>query len=239
LLVTLIRTNITAMFQSVAKTDLAKVYEGQILLRSRRLRSALSRIPEEAFQQRKLFFNREQTGILVKKSVKPKDEDPLAALQKNPMMDPSSMMKGQAAMLFTNIYFIGMYSVIDYLYSGFVTAKLPFLLTRGWKGMFQAAIDLPNLEVSYVSSSSWYILVIFGINGISSILFGPGASMNMMQQDPVMMAASQNQQQPQMFGHDPTKVFVAEKDALALVQHRWDAEDSLKRLSRTVKKKPQ
>jgi hypothetical protein len=40
-------------------------------------------------------------------------------------------MKGQAAMLLTNLYMIVLYNVVDHAFSGFIAAKLPFSLFRG------------------------------------------------------------------------------------------------------------
>jgi hypothetical protein len=38
--------------------------------------------------------------------------------------------------------------------------------------MFQAGIDLQALDVSYVSSMSWYILTLTGLRGINSLVLG-------------------------------------------------------------------
>ncbi len=99
----------------------------------------------------------------------------------NPMMDPSNMggmMKGQVAMILNNIYMIFLYHGIEHFFSGFIAAKLPFSLTRGslhtffsskigFKTMFQAGIDLSDLEVSYISSSSWFLINFTGMAGMS------------------------------------------------------------------------
>jgi len=200
------------------------------------LRACANRLPAEAFLRRKLFLNHPQTGLLTKKSQKPKSQEGLAGMQ-NPMMDPSNMggmMKGQAAMLISNVYFVALYNTIDFLFSGFIAAKLPFMLTRGWKGMFQAGIDLPHLEVTYVSSSSWYLLIFTGLREVNTVLFGPGSNINMMASDPVMASvATQGQGGGGMFT-DPTKQYVAEKESLQLREHDWDCQDSLKRLLKSV-----
>lgn len=41
--------------------------------------------------------------------------------------------------------------------------------------MTQRGVDLANLDVSYVSSLSWYFLVMFGMNDLYSLILGDGA----------------------------------------------------------------
>ena len=50
---------------------------------------------------------------------------------------------------------------ISHFFHGFVLVKVPFIITIGFKQMFQRGIDLSTLKTSYVSSVSWYFLVLF------------------------------------------------------------------------------
>ena len=52
---------------------------------------------------------------------------------------------------------------VSHFLHGFVLVKVPFPLTIGFKHMFQRELDLSTLETSYVSSLSWYFLVMFGL----------------------------------------------------------------------------
>lgn len=65
-----------------------------------------------------------------------------------------------------------MMQTIQHFFSGFVLLKVPFPLTKGFKGMFQRGVDLPTLDVSYVSSVSWYFLVMYGMRGVLRLIIG-------------------------------------------------------------------
>jgi len=202
------------------------------MLRSRRLRANGNKIPEDAFERRKAFYTHAEHGLLTKKSKPTQNQEAvIPGMVQNPLMDPNNMgpmMKGQAAMIFSQIYLIVLYNIIDHFFSGFVAAKLPFALTRGFKGMFQHGIDLPSLEVSYVSSSSWYLLIFSGLRELSVALLGAGANIPMGPGMTPGMAGGM--QQPQMFSQDPAKGFLAEKENVQMTQHDWICADSLKRL---------
>jgi len=232
----LIRTHLFGALFGASSPTLEKIYDDQITQRVRRLQQNGNRLSRTAFLSRKEFFNHNETGLLTKKAIKPPTPEGMPELGANPMMDPSNMggmMKGQVAMILNNIYMVMMYSGIEHFFSGFIAAKLPFSLTRGFKMMFQAGIDLNDLEVSYISSSSWYLLNFTGMASINEILLGPKSDINISQMSMPMMST-------QPGAPDPYKAFATLKQNLAIREHKWDAEDSLERLigKPIVKAKP-
>lgn len=224
----LIRTYFFHALFGPSPPTLEKVYDDQICQRVRRLQQNGNRITKGAFLARREFYNHPKEGLLTKKAKKPKPiEGVPEGLGNNPLLsDPSNMggmMKSQFAMIFNNVYMIVLYGAIENFFSGFIAAKLPFSLTRGFKMMFQAGIDLNDLEVSYISSSSWYLLNFTGMNGVNEVLLGPKADINVSQMSMPIM-------QTQQGAVDPVKLFSNHKESLAIRDHKWDAKDCLKRL---------
>ncbi|PON33055.1 hypothetical protein PanWU01x14_355990 [Parasponia andersonii] len=112
--------------------------------------------------------------------------------------------------------------------------------------MLQNGIDLSTVDVSYVSSRSWYFLNLFGLRGLFSLILGEENAMD----------DTQRMMQMGGFGFDPTKIIRntimsndrdthkattatataaaaatatnnilrnlgAEKDSLDIIQHEW------------------
>ena len=96
----------------------------------------------------------------------PEDDDPMSAMMNNPM----GMLQGNMAFMVQNMV---MMQGIQHFFSGFILLKIPFSLTAGFKNMFQRGLaDLPDLDPSYVSSVSWYFLVMYGLRSFFRLAVG-------------------------------------------------------------------
>lgn len=73
----------------------------------------------------------------------------------------TGMMKYNFAFLALNG---GLAYLISYLFSDSVVGKTPFPLTRTFKSILQRGVEVPNLDVSYISALSWYFLILFTAN---------------------------------------------------------------------------
>ncbi|XP_039049710.1 ER membrane protein complex subunit 3-like [Hibiscus syriacus] len=72
--------------------------------------------------------------------------------------------------------------------------------------MLQNGIDLSAVDVSYVSSRSWYFLNLFGLRGLFSLILGEENATD----------DTQRMMQMSGFGFDPSKSLSTEKDGLEL-----------------------
>jgi hypothetical protein len=88
-----------------------------------------------------------------------------------------TMMDSQTAMFSSMKGTIGMAATmmlqmawVNYFFSGFILAKVPFPLTQKFRGMMQNGVDMENLDVRYVSGLSFYFLIMFGMNELQNIL---------------------------------------------------------------------
>ena len=159
-----------------------------------------------------------------------------------------NMMQGNFAMMVPQMVMMG---IVNYFFSGFVlgararsrlrpaspsfaraplragAGKIPFPLTPSFKGMLQRGIQLATLDTAYVTSMSWYFLVMFGMRGLYSIVLGANSETDdtkIMQQQ-MGMGGAQPGQQPDM-----GKIFQTEAENLQLVDHNFrlaGAEDRL------------
>jgi len=94
------------------------------------------------------------------------DDDPMSSA----MMNPLNMLKGNMAFMVQNMV---MMQGIQHFFSGFILLQVPFPLSIGFKHMFQRGLaDLPDLAPSYVSSVSWYFLVMYGLRSFFQLAIG-------------------------------------------------------------------
>ena len=88
------------------------------------------------------------------------------------LMNPASMLDGMKGQMVFMVQNMVMMQGISHFFKGFVLVKVPFPLTNGFKMMFQRGLDLSTLETSYVSSVSWYFLVMFGLRAFFWLAIG-------------------------------------------------------------------
>lgn len=131
------------------------------MIRARLLRENGKYLTTQAFAMRRHFFNNADTGYFKTQKRQPVSPNSSAML--------SDMVKGN----FINVLpmvFIGGW--INWMFSGFVTTKVPFPLTLRFKPMLQRGVELASLDAAWVSSASWYFLNVFGLRSIYTLVLG-------------------------------------------------------------------
>lgn len=99
--------------------------------------------------------------------------------------------------------------------------KLPFSLTERFKQITQQGIGVPNLDTSFVSSGSWYMIAQMGLMKLLSVFMQGSAAgeyqkMMQMQMGP---AAGMMQQQGAPQGWMAKKAFADEKNNLSVCRY--------------------
>lgn len=153
------------------------------------------------------------------------------------MPDPMAMMgpmKGQFAFMAQNMV---MMQGIGYFFSGYVLVKVPIPLTTGFKGMFQRGLDLSTLETSYVSSVSWYFLVMFGLRAFFKLVIEGDGTTQKEHMEASMIHADMgytmngNPNGPMNKSKfDPAKAIRTEIENLDLCKHKSILDDADRRL---------
>lgn len=206
-LVGIIRHYVSLLITSQKKVELTQVQDSQVLIRSRMLRENGRYISKQGFYMRRHYFNNEENGYF-------KTQKRSAPAQ-TAMPDPSmmtEMLKGNVTNVLPMVVIGGW---INWMFSGFVTTKVPFPLTLRFKPMLQRGIELVSLDAAWVSSASWYFLNVFGLRSIYALVLGENnaADQSRLMQDQMSGAAMS-------MPMDPKVAFKAEWEALEISTHK-------------------
>ena len=208
-LVGVFRSSLRKYLKNDRAQDADKIMHMGRINRAKRLRTNAKYVPREGFEIRKSYLADKDKGILRQKVEIDHTKNPMLNGNPNFMMD---MMKGQ---VFTMLPHIFMMTFVSYVFSGFVLVQIPFPLTDAFRPMLQRGVDIASLDVSYVSSLSWYFLVSFGMNSLYELILGPGnQTLNPMQAQMGMAAGGGA---PQQF--DPNAPYTREADGLEIMRH--------------------
>ncbi|XP_050525220.1 ER membrane protein complex subunit 3 isoform X2 [Daktulosphaira vitifoliae] len=211
-LVGVIRHYVSLLITSQKKVEITQVQDSQVLIRSRILRENGRYISKQGFYMRRHYFNNDENGYF--KTHK------RSAPAQTAMPDPSmmtEMLKGNVTNVLPMVVIGGW---INWMFSGFVTTKVPFPLTLRFKPMLQRGIELVSLDAAWVSSASWYFLNVFGLRSIYTLVLGENnaADQSRLMQDQMSGAAMS-------MPIDPKIAFKAEWEALEISSHKWALSD--------------
>ncbi|KAK6596888.1 DUF850 domain protein [Botrytis cinerea] len=167
------------------KQELPAIREQRSLLRGINLRNNAHVLTPASFQPRRDYIVQAfEEGKFLKEPEKKGQAAP------NPMTDPAAMegmmgmMKGNMSMMIHRL-------------------KLPFPLTIKFKSMLQAGVATRDMDPQWMSSISWYVLCIFGLQSVFNYLLGSDNAASQMAQQMGQMGPGAG---AQMFGPgvDPT-----------------------------------
>ncbi|KAG0167441.1 ER membrane complex subunit 3 [Apophysomyces sp. BC1034] len=231
LLVGILRHHITMLITGAPKKpQLKAIRESKALLRGMRLRTFGNTIPQHAFVNRKQYLAKAfEDGKYLKNPDAAKEGAPAP----NPMTDPDmmeGMMEGMKKQLMNMVPQMVIMGWINFFFQGFVVIKLPFPLTPRFKSMLQSGVDTRDMDVTWVSSLSWYFLNLFGLGSVFALILGDnnaaGVDVAAMGAMPGAMPGAGQPGQPQDFN----KLFLAERENVLITPHAWDLDRVEERL---------
>lgn len=183
---------------------MSNFYCSQAMIRARLLRENGKYLTAHSFAMRKNFFNNEETGYFKTQKRAPMAQNSSAML--------TDMLKGNFINVLPMVVIGGW---INWMFSGFVTTKVPFPLTLRFKPMLQRGVELASLDAAWVSSASWYFLNVFGLRSIYTLVLGENNQADQTQaQADAMTGAAMTMPQ------DPKVAFKAEWEALEITEYQ-------------------
>ncbi|KNC83317.1 hypothetical protein SARC_04413 [Sphaeroforma arctica JP610] len=206
LAVGILRANIAKLMASEKKPKKQDIIDNGYLQRARMLRANGRLISKESFAMRKSFFNHESKGFFRQERE-----------QANPTQDPNmmaDMMKGNMSMILPQILLM---TWVNQFFYGFLTTQVPFPLTLKFKEMTQRGVELQALDATWISSLSWYFLIVYGIQGLQILITGSAGPNDEKRMAEQMSGGGGGPQQPDM-----NVIFKQEREGLELVDHDYD-----------------
>lgn len=226
-------TAYTATKKPVKKAQYQDTKDKSIVQKCDNLAKKYFLLTKEAFDCRRTFLCRAEEGYLIKNGDRPPVDanNNMMAMQSG-MMDN---MKGMVVMMATTMPAMAW---INSFFAGFVLAKVPFSLTQQFRSMTQSGIDMSNLDVSYVSSVSFYFLIVFGLNQLQPLIIDDDDSdegMKALDQDRKNMTGAMNPMNQAgglmgaaNQGKEKKQIFKPQVDGLELINHKFVFENSKK-----------
>lgn len=202
-LVGIVRHYVSILISTQKKAEMTQIMDSQAMIRARLLRENGKYLSAQSFSMRKNFFNNEETGYFKTQKRAPVAQNSSAML--------TDMVKGNFINVLPMVVIGGW---INWMFSGFVTTKVPFPLTLRFKPMLQRGVELASLDAAWVSSASWYFLNVFGLRSIYTLVLGENNHADQTQaQADAMTGAAMTMPQ------DPKAAFKAEWEALEITEY--------------------
>ncbi|XP_017001698.1 ER membrane protein complex subunit 3 [Drosophila takahashii] len=202
-LVGIVRHYVSILISTQKKAEITQIQDSQAMIRARLLRENGKYLSAQSFSMRKNFFNNEETGYFKTQKRAPVAQNSSAML--------TDMVKGNFINVLPMVVIGGW---INWMFSGFVTTKVPFPLTLRFKPMLQRGVELASLDAAWVSSASWYFLNVFGLRSIYTLVLGENNHADQTQaQADAMTGAAMTMPQ------DPKAAFKAEWEALEITEY--------------------
>jgi ER membrane protein complex subunit 3 len=155
-LMAVLRHYVVALLVVEPKVTLINVRDASAIARASASRRSAHLVHRAQFEARRAYFS-SPDGPLRKTHAT--SSSPMTAL-----MNPRHLSNQVTAVLTSFVPQMILGAWARYSFGGFAVCRVPFPLSQRFRGMLQVGIEHTgqNLDVSYVSALSWYIINLFG-----------------------------------------------------------------------------
>lgn len=203
LLMGLLRRNLITVVTHQPQTNLVKQRDAHNLRRSAILRQNGTHVSTAHFEARRLFLTAD-AGPLHKPPV------PLSPM--SILMNPDVLANQVTTIAMSILPHMVLGEWVSFTFSGVVVCRLPFTLSPRFRSMLQSGIEAvgQNLDLSYISSLSWYVLNLFGNAALLSLLVSKSDNHVLIPSVTASIPIVSN----------ATKVFTTERELLSSFTHK-------------------
>ena len=170
-LVGALRHHVSRATASPPRASTEAMREMSLARRAERCRRYAGYLRRETFEARRRFYCDARDGALRKPTSSTGVNEQAAMLSDPTKM--TGMMRKNAMMIAPQMVTAAW---VNFFFTGFVVGRTPFPLTQRFRGMLQRGVAMQSLDVTYVSSLSWYFLNFFGLGGVFQLTLGNDAS---------------------------------------------------------------
>ena len=155
--------------ESTGPVDVDAVADANAALRAERTLRHAGYLSSSSFASRREWHAGSASGRLRARRSRGGDA---AAAASELMRDPTKLTSAMSKNALGVIPQMLAGAWVNFFFHGFVVGRVPFALSQRFRGMLQRGVALRALDVTYVSSLSWYFLNLFGLGGVFRMCFG-------------------------------------------------------------------
>eukprot|EP00871_Galdieria_phlegrea_P002181 jgi/Galph1/2964/GphlegSOOS_G1634.1 len=212
-----LRTPLTILLLGRPTPKLSAIKQANLLRKSTLTRQNGCYIPKNEFLVRKEFFSKQEES-----TSQENQGDHVDAAKKKSLMNSFVKPDVLRKKVLENVINLGPQmafgALIRIVYDGYIVCRLPFEVPDSFRPMLQTGLERigENLDVRYVSALSWYILNVFGLQGLL-FLFNGSLDSEIAYREQMLNIL----EPPPLSSMQSEALYKQEREMWSLTKHEW------------------